>query len=330
MWSLGARRIESLSSEPARVFPPLRVSLLQPNVEQTIRFSAMENEKTYQDLLEQTREAIRRDRPDLVVWPESAVPWIWQTSARLRADLLFLCREEKVAILFNTIWSDLPEDDDAPYFNSALLVTADGPVLPPYHKQRLVPFGEYVPLGAILRRIRPISRAVPGSFSPGSGGAPMALGEWRLGGAVCYEVAYPWIAREHARRGASLLFTLTNDAWFGALSARRQHWQAAVFRSLETGLPLVRAAITGLSGWVDPSGGSHLVRPDEKADMTITFGGASGLARPLNAPPAVRMGDWPVVVCAFVAFALILRRKVFQPRKAAGSTAGPGEGNRKR
>ena len=318
-WLLGFWRIHSIERVPGPVLPPLRVSLLQPNVEQAVRFTAEASERTYRDLLDQTRSVARRERPDLVLWPESAVPWSWQTSRRFQADLDLLCREERIAVLFNTVWSGDPEDDEAPYYNSALLVTSSGtPVLPPYHKQRLVPFGEYVPFRAVLSRIRTISQAVPGSFSAGSGGAPIPLGEWRLGGAVCYEVVYPWIARSHARHGANLLFTLTNDAWFGTLSARRQHWQGAAFRSIETGLPLVRAAITGLTGWVDPAGRGTWIEPDRKGDMTVVLGGAAGFARPVPAPPAVAIGDLLAWVCAAGLFVCILRLRVFQPRKTAG------------
>ena len=328
-WGLGDARIRAAGSETAPVLPPLRLTLLQPNVEQTVRWDAARSERTYLDLLEQTRAEARRERPDIVVWPESAAPWSWQTSRRFQEDLATLCREERIAILFNTIWSDAPEDDDAPYYNSALLVTADGPVLPPYHKQRLVPFGEYIPLGAVLRHIRPISQAVPGSFSPGAGGRPIPLGEWRLGGAVCYEVVYPWIARDHVRDGANLLFTLTNDAWFGTLSARRQHWQGAAFRSIETGVPLVRAAITGITGWVDAVGRGHWIPPDRKGSMTVTVGGSSGFARPLVPPPAVRAGNLLVWVCAAGLFVCILRARVFQPRKTAGIVHDPERGTQR-
>jgi apolipoprotein N-acyltransferase len=328
-WGLGALRIEAAARASAPVLPPLRLSLLQPNVEQAVRFTAAASERTYQDLLEQTRAVARADRPDVVVWPESAAPWSWQTSRRFQADLTALCREERIAVLFNTVWSDAPDDDEAPYYNSALLVTPAGPVLPPYHKQRLVPFGEYVPFGALLRRIRPISQAVPGSFSPGPGGPPIPLGPWRLGGAVCYEVVYPWIARDHAGHGANLLFTLTNDAWFGTLSARRQHWQGAAFRSIETGMPLVRAAITGITGWVDAVGQGHWIPPDRKGSMTVTLGGSAGLSRPIPAPPAVAAGTIFPWVCAAGLFVCILRVRVFQPRKTAGaaSAARRGESN---
>ena len=322
-WGLGAARIRALGESPGPVLPPLRVSLLQPNVEQAIRFTAAESERTYQELLEQTRSVARAEHPDLILWPESAAPWLWQSSQRFQADLLALCLEERTAVLFNTVWVERAADDDAPYYNAALLVTADGPVLPPYEKQRLVPFGEYVPLGTILRAIQPISRAVPGSFSAGTGGRPIPLGAWRLGGAVCYEVVYPWIARGHVERGANVLFTLTNDAWYGTLGAREQHWQGAAYRSIETGVPLLRAAITGWTGWVDPAGRAERIPLDRKGAMTLTLGGSSGFARPIAPPPAQRTGGLLAWVCTAGLFICILRARVFQPQKTAGIVRDP-------
>src|SRR6185369_10137961 len=133
----------------------------------------------------------------------------------------------------STAWTDDPTNDDAPYYNAALLVTKDGPVLPPYFKVRLVPFGEYVPVASLLKRVKTISRAVPGGFTAGTEPLPLSFAGQRLGGAVCYEIVYPWIVRNEVRHGASMLFSLTNDAWYGTLGARRQHFQAAVFRAVE-------------------------------------------------------------------------------------------------
>jgi apolipoprotein N-acyltransferase len=154
-------------------------------------------------------------------------------------------------------------------------------VIPPYFKQRLVPFGEYVPLAGLLRMIRPISRAVPSAFTPGGESRVLPLGSWKLGGAVCYEVVYPWIAREETRAGADVLFTLTNDAWYGRAGAQRQHWQSAVARAIETGRPLVRAAITGISGAVDATGRELVtLDPDVKGAFSVP------IERPLAPAPA--------------------------------------------
>ncbi|MEO6324818.1 MAG: apolipoprotein N-acyltransferase, partial [Thermoanaerobaculia bacterium] len=175
-----------------------------------------------------------------------------------------------------------------------------------------VPFGEYVPLETILRKIKPISRAVPGGFTAGSSSAPIPFGGHRLGGAVCYEIVYPWIVRAEVRAGADLLFTLTNDSWYGTAGARRQHWQAAVFRAVETGTPLVRAAITGISGVVSELGEStKTIAPDHEGSFVAEFA-----VSPRRAP-AVVVGDTLLHVCLLGLLAAILRVRVFQPRRPA-------------
>jgi len=271
----------------------LKIGVVQPNVPQDLRWEAGTAERLFADLEDQTRELCRRGRPALVLWPESAAPYAWSYAPGFRDRVVALCGDLDVAILLSTVWSDAPADPDAPFYNAALLVTKEGPVRPPYFKQRLVPFGEYVPLAGLLRRVRPISRAVPSAFTPGAGTVLLPLGSWKLGGAVCYEVVYPWIAREEARAGADVLFTLTNDAWYGRAGAQRQHWQSAVVRAIETGRPLVRAAITGISGAVDGTG--HVL-VTLGADTKGAF--AVGLERPSAPPPAVAAGNAVAWVCA--------------------------------
>ena len=122
---------------------------------------------------------------------------------------------------------------------------------------------------------------------------------------MCYEVVYPWIAREEARAGADVLFTLTNDAWYGRAGAQRQHWQSAVVRAIETGRPLVRAAITGISGAVDGRGRVLVtLSPDTKGAFAV------GLERPSAPPPAAAAGDAAVWVCAAGLVAGILRARL--------------------
>jgi apolipoprotein N-acyltransferase len=327
-WLLGAAvcTLGTAAAGPPRLGPQteaLKVGVVQPNVEQDIRWDRATAERIQRDLEEQTRSLCRAGRPALVLWPESASPYAWSFDAGYRARVVALCRELDIAILTATAWSDAPEDEGAPYYNAALLVTKDGPVLPPYFKQRLVPFGEYVPLAPVLRMIKPISRAVPGGFTPGAETVLLGLGTWKLGGAVCYEVVYPWIARAEARGGADVLFTLTNDAWYGRAGAQRQHWQAAVLRAVETGRPLVRAAVTGISGVVEPDGRVLVSLPaGRKGAFTAP------VFRPGAPPPATAAGDAVLRVCAVGLVAGILRARFPSPRgPVAAAFPAPPRGN---
>lgn len=327
-WLLGAcvAAVAAGAAGPRRVPGPdevLKVGVVQPNVEQDIRWDRGTAERIQRDLEDQTRALCRADRPVVVLWPESASPYAWSFNAPYRERVVDLCNELDVAILTSTAWSDAPWDENAPYYNAALLVTKAGPVLPPYFKQRLVPFGEYVPLAPVLRMIRPISRAVPGGFTPGSATVLLPLGDWKLGGAVCYEVVYPWIARAETRAGADVLFTLTNDAWYGRAGAQRQHWQGAVLRAVETGRPLVRAAVTGISGAVGPDGRSLVTLPaGRRGAFTVP------IFRPGPPPPAVAAGDAVAGVCAAGLLAGILRARFPSPRGAvAAASPAPPRGN---
>ena len=328
LWLLGAAigALGAAGLRPPRPEPPveaLKVGVVQPNVEQDIRWDRATADRIQADLEDQTRALCRLERPVLVLWPESASPYSWSFNAQYRDRVLSLCRELDVAILMSTAWSDAPGEENAPYYNAALLVTKDGPVLPPYFKQRLVPFGEYVPLAPILRRIKPISRAVPGGFTPGASTVLLRLGNWSLGGAVCYEVVYPWIARAETRAGADVLFTLTNDAWYGKAGAQRQHWQAAVLRAVETGRPLVRAAVTGISG---------VVEPDGRVLVSLPAGRRGAFSAPVfrarTTAPAVAAGDAVLWVCAAGLLAGILRARFPSPRgSVASASPAPPRGN---
>jgi len=117
----------------------------------------------------------------------------------------------------------------------------------------LVPFGEYVPLQRILFFINKLV-AGAGDFKPGGGIIPLAMGDNMIGPLICYEAIFPEISREHRLRGAELLVNITNDAWYGNTSAPYQHLTMAIFRAIENRTYMIRAANTGISAIVNPTG----------------------------------------------------------------------------
>jgi apolipoprotein N-acyltransferase len=139
------------------------------------------------------------------------------------------------------------------YMNSAYLLRPDGIVNGRYDKVHLVPYGEYVPLRQFFPFIGKLVAGV-GDFRAGNGFNPLTMNDHRLGVLICYEAIFPESTRSYKQKGADLLVNITNDAWFGRTSAPHQHLSMTVFRAIESRLFLVRAANTGISAIIDPTG----------------------------------------------------------------------------
>jgi apolipoprotein N-acyltransferase len=233
----------------ARTVPggrPLTVALLQPNVSQETRLSGGDAE-AYAAVLGQAREAAAA-RPDLIVFPESALPAYWDSSTRLRRDLSEVARDSSV------IFNDIEQEPDGSYYNVARLLGPAGLVGRPYRKVHLVPFGEYVPLPRLFFFVRQVSTEI-GEFSAAPRPALLAEDGLRVGMGVCYEILYPGLAREEVGPlSANLLVTISNDSWYGRAGAQEQHFAGAVLRAVENERYLLRAAVTGVSGVVDERG----------------------------------------------------------------------------
>lgn len=201
----------------------------------------------YRRLIELSERACNASQP-LLVWPESAAwPHRFGLSAALQNDL------ERLAVQgCEVIFSSASEAADGALYNSSLLFATDGTVAR-YDKRQLVPFGEFVPFADVLPFIGTLAREA-GGFSPGR---EVGLMPWRgeqIGMAICYEVIFAEAVAEQVRAGATLLATITNDAWYGDTAAPWQHFRAARFRAAETRRPLMRAALTGVSGLIDARG----------------------------------------------------------------------------
>ena len=162
-----------------------------------------------------------------------------------------LARERNVHLLLGT--TDVTWQDEPKYYNAAVLVDPRGETAGVYHKQHLVPFGEYVPLRRLLSFVSPLVESV-GGFSAGEEPVMLMMDGQPIGAIVCYEMIYPGLVRQFVRNGSRLLATVTNDAWYGRTAAPHQHFQQATMRAIEHGRYVVRAANTGISGVIDPYG----------------------------------------------------------------------------
>ena len=229
---------------------PLRAAVVQGNIAQHDKWNPVLRDEIVDAYLDLTRTAAA-DGARLVVWPEAATPFAFQTDP-VRADAIRqVARDTGAHLLVGT--TDVRHDGVPRYFNAAVMVDAAGETAGIYHKQHLVPFGEYVPLRRLLFFVSPLVETI-GDFSPGPGPRTLSMDGELVGTAICYEIIYPGLVRGFVTRGSRLLATVTNDAWYGRTAAPYQHFQQASMRAIELGRYLVRAANTGISGFVDPYG----------------------------------------------------------------------------
>jgi apolipoprotein N-acyltransferase len=234
---------------------PARVAVVQGNIDQATKWSAATKAATVETYLKLSQQVVREGGAELVVWPETALPFYPQKDALLNRVIDFAATAKTWVLTGAPLYTLTPQagGDQIRYWNGAILIGPGGTFGGQYAKQHLVPFGEYVPLRRFLPFLQPLVVNID-DFSAGTEKGPLALGPMQLGMLICYESIFPEIARESVSRGANLLVNITNDAWYGRSSAPYQSMAMAVFRAVENKRTLIRAANTGISGFIDPLG----------------------------------------------------------------------------
>ncbi len=226
----------------------VRLALVQPSVPQTLLWDPTESERTFGKILELSRQALEL-RPAVLVWPEGSFGLDGSNYGRMRA----LLAEAKADWVFGS--DDVAEGDGGRLlYNAAFLLRSDGSVMPPYRKRRLVAFGEYVPLARWLPFLKWLTPIGDG-FAAGDRPVPFRLGPDAVASPViCFEDVFPNGVRDHVAKDTDFILVLTNDGWFSESAAQWQHTAAAVFRSVENGVAVVRACNNGITGWWDARG----------------------------------------------------------------------------
>jgi apolipoprotein N-acyltransferase len=232
-----------------------------------------------------------------VVWPETAVPFAIGIDSAHRLALRAAVPPGGL-LLTGVVRVERALDGQPRFFNSLAAVDRAGDIVGTYDKHHLVPFGEYVPFR--LRELFDLSKITPGSsdFSAGPGPETLALdGLPPFSPLICYEAIFPGEAVSAERRPAWLL-NVTNDGWFGISSGPHQHFASARFRAVEQGLPLVRAANTGISAVVDAYG-------RVQAELGLGRTGVIDAPLPAAMPETFYAiyGDWTVLGLIFLALA---------------------------
>ncbi|MFW6078741.1 MAG: apolipoprotein N-acyltransferase [Gemmatimonadota bacterium] len=331
------------------VRPAARVAVVQPNIPEDLKMDASQALDSSMTALENLTRRIPSGSVDLVVWPEVAVPAPIQAAYDGRRRPMRPVRE-RIRALSDAVSAPIvvgaygleadPESGDVDLFNSALLTTAEGFVGEPYHKQRLVPFVERIPfvdparLEWLIGGLRYF-----GGLGEGAATDPMRIAAGADGGVegdeagfgvlICYESIFADVSRHARRSGADFLVNVTNDAWYGRepwyarTTALWQHPAHLTLRSIEQRVGIARAANTGISMFVEPTGHTYGRTELFEADVRVATVYTTDVVT-LYA----RWGDWLATGATILAALLALgawwtgRRRADAERRYGGRRTG--------
>ncbi len=246
----GQARIQMLG-EMEKTSPGITAAAVQGNIDQMVKWDPAFQESSTRKYVDLSL-SVKKDLPDLVVWPETAVPFYFSHNIPLSRTVTDGVRQTSAWFLIGSP-SHARGEQGTEYYNSAYLISPEGEIAGRFDKVHLVPFGEYVPLKKWLPFVKKIVAQV-GDFKTGKQGDILSADRFRLGVLICYEIIFPELSAAAVTNGADLLANITNDAWYGNSSAPYQHFSMSVFRAVENRRSLVRAANTGISGFINPEG----------------------------------------------------------------------------
>jgi apolipoprotein N-acyltransferase len=229
--------------------PGVRLRLVQPNVPQNEKYLGRYVVRNWQRLLDLSNARSAQPITHLI-WPEAAPPFLLTREAAALDDIALLTNGNRVLLT----GSERAPDGNFHYFNSLYIFAHGGQLLDVYDKFHLVPFGEYLPFSDLLTALG-ISKVVdsPGGFTPGDGPHSYVVpGAPTVGPLICYEILFPSAVVGRSRPG--WFVNVTDDSWFGPSTGPYQHLLTARVRAIEEGMPVARAANTGISAVVDPLG----------------------------------------------------------------------------
>ena len=300
---------------------PLRAAAVQSNVPQNQKFDPQFTAKIFDKFRRLSEIALRSNPPpDLLIWPESSMPGPVLIEPESNKFVMDLAASAESDLLLGTI-----DEENRDVYNAALLISDGGERVQVYRKVHLVPFGEYVPgrhRVPLLARI--VGDQVPGDFSAGREYTVFSLtnSDVQVAPLICFEDTIGELVRQfvlstETNPGANLLVDITNDGWFLHSAGSHQHLANAIFRCVETRRPMVRAANTGVTCFVNQSGRITQVLRDESGS-TFTEGVLTG---EINVPTEheltfyARHGDVFAKSCAVITLVAILAATVIQWRK---------------
>jgi len=300
----GLYGLARLPAGPVDTVEDVKLRIVQANIDQRLKWQPEERADIVRRHLRMSQEG-SGDPPDAVIWPETAVPFPVGEDEQLHQALATALPAGGGLLLTGAPRIDRDGPGRPRIWNSLVALDEAGGLVDTFDKFHLVPFGEYVPFRSVLAALG-IEKITAGSLDFSAGPGPRTL---RLRGLppvsplICYEVIFPGAVVSRDDRPAWIL-NVTNDAWYGFSTGPFQHLAITAVRAVEEGLPLVRAANTGISAVIDPYG-RIVARLDLQTSGTID----AGLPRALPPTWYSRLGDLPLLVLLLLsALAAMFRR----------------------
>ncbi len=250
----GFYRLQTPLETPADA---LTVRIVQPSIDQSRKMLNADRAEIFSEHLRLTGlpPGEGKKRPDIIVWPETSVPFILTQNPDALAEIAKTLEDGQVLFTGAVRMEDAGAGRPPRYYNSVYAIDSQGEIIGATDKVHLTPFGEYVPFEDILRGFG-INNVIslPGGFSAASSRTPLTLPSGKtLYPLICYEIIFPE-EMTPGLAGAAAILNVTNDGWFGDTPGPYQHFLQARVRAVETGVPVIRGANTGISAVIDPYG----------------------------------------------------------------------------
>ena len=307
---------------PTRFVEGVELRIMQPNLQQDVKFNYAAKQKVMDRYIALSERASRPQQSNssdatILIWPESAFPFFLAREPDALTQITQLLGEHTVLITGAVRLAEPVNLANPTVYNSIYVIDHAGSIVSIYDKVHLVPFGEYLPFQHLLEAIglQQLTK-LPGGFSAGDRrrliavpGAPPALP------LICYEVIFPDELMPKGRRPGWMV-NVTNDGWFGISTGPFQHLQQARVRAIEQGLPLVRAANTGISAVFDPLGRIIDSLPLGSEGLL-----SSRLPRSIGRPVYARVGDIPAAIIVVFALLAVARRRLQPNTSKSGNFA---------
>ncbi len=273
---------------------PVLVAVVQPNFPST---GAPLPENEALSRLAAAAQRLAETAPSLTVWPESAAPADAVNDRDVNAVFTHFAKLTSGYHLTGTAYVD----DMGNERNSAVLFDRSLGLVSRYDKERLVPFGEWIPARSVLAPLIAAIRRPDEDLVPGRNQKPLEAGDMRLGVLICYESIFPAMTRDRVREGADLLVSITNDGWAGESASLEQHYAMSVFRAVEARRCMCAAGLTGTTALISPNGAGGVAAPYEPAIVSDLVYLRTGLT------PYARWGDWLVALAVLLVLPALRR-----------------------